>query len=78
MIIKHIRSPQKWEQHGEFVFQCTAYSIQQMDEEKLLVMAQDGGGTAIEVFKGFDELYIMNDNGRTVDSCIWPKPAQAG
>jgi len=73
MFIKHIRS-EKWDEPGEFVFEVRSYSIRSMGEDKLLVMAEDGQGTAFEVHKDGDELYIMNDNGRTIDSYVWPKP----
>lgn len=75
MFIKHIRS-KKWDKPGEFVFEVKSYSICSMGDDKLLVMAEDGQGTAFEVHKDGDELYIMNDNGRTIDSYVWPKPVK--
>lgn len=77
MFIKHIRSPRNWEEHGEFVFECHSYSLRPMveangDDGNLLLVMTDKGD-AFEVHKDSDELYIMNDNGRTIDSYAWPK-----
>ncbi len=73
MIIKHIRGSENWDVPCDFVLQANSYTVQEMDDNRILFMAQDGHGTAFEVFKGDDELYIMNDNGRTIDSYVWPK-----
>lgn len=77
MFIKHIRG-NNWKPpyNGEFLFECKSYQIQPMDESKFLMHLDHN--VSFEVSKDGDQLYIMNENGRTIDSHDWSDVKSAG
>lgn len=72
MFLKHIR--RNWDVNGgTHVFECGGYSIKPLDNSILLFELDSG--VAFEFNDETDDMYVTNNDGRTIDSYVSEKRA---
>ena len=63
---------QEENKHKEYMYECTNYTYTEDDEETLFTIIHDEDNiTCFSLAKSDTKIYIMNDNGVTIDSYKW-------
>ena len=77
MFIKIVRCKQKDIPYREQMFECEAYNfVQTTSDSKIKLLSLDQHlkrHLTIEIDPNREEIYVLNNDGKTIDSYIWSK-----